>query len=139
MFGAPRLLTSTSVSRLANCSRANSLCDWKKWSVLHRVRYLSSTTTPNTSAAVSPRMSQKGRSNRMGKKITYGALGGVALVAAGVFSYMHEELGGLHGIYRSISFYSVAVPRYIEYRLLMLGSSDDLEQWYVRHALKLVI
>lgn len=51
---------------------------------------------------------------------------------AGAYSYVHNELGGPEGIYRSLSFYSAAIPRYLEYRLLQIRKAGD-DDWDELH------
>jgi aarF domain-containing kinase len=55
-------------------------------------------------------------------------VGTVAVVTAATAKTMHDEVGGMEGLKRTINFYSLAIPKYIEYRThMLLGSSD--EKW----------
>jgi aarF domain-containing kinase len=62
--------------------------------------------------------------------------GSLALTTLGGFAYIFHELGGAEGISRSISFYSLAIPKYIEYRwrqshgyIITHGQSPDDHAW----------
>jgi hypothetical protein len=52
-------------------------------------------------------------------------LGGLAVTTAGGVKYLHDHLGGTDGLYRSVSFYTLAIPKYIEYRYHMYMQSPD--------------
>ncbi len=67
--------------------------------------------------------------------IVYGLFGGMAVSAAYLVGHLQEELGGLEGIERSLSFYSVAIPRYIEYRMMQWTDSngDKNDEWEELH------
>ena len=41
---------------------------------------------------------------------------------------MHDHVGGTEGLARTMSFYSIAIPKYLEYRLHMFKESPD-EVW----------
>ncbi|GKY97632.1 hypothetical protein MPSEU_000721600 [Mayamaea pseudoterrestris] len=51
--------------------------------------------------------------------------GALAITTLGGFVYMHDELGGFEGLSRSLSFYSVAIPKYIVYRFHSWRQSPD--------------
>lgn len=55
-------------------------------------------------------------------------LGGLAVAVAGGIKYMHDHVGGTEGLYRTVSFYSFAVPKYVTYRWHMHWQSPD-EVW----------
>jgi hypothetical protein len=75
----------------------------------------------------------KGNGGTRGKHaVVYGIFSGVALSAAYLLGHWHEELGGLEGIERSLSFYSVAIPRYIEYRMMQWSNRND-DEWDELH------
>lgn len=78
---------------------------------------------------------ERSSSSSRGKHvIVYSAFGGMALGAAYFVGHLHEELGGFEGIERSLSFYSVAIPRYIEYRLMQWRDKGDRnEEWEELH------
>jgi hypothetical protein len=76
----------------------------------------------------------KGKGGTGGKHVVvYGVFGGVALSAAYLLGHWHEELGGLEGIERSLSFYSVAIPRYIEYRMMQWSNNRNDDEWDELH------
>ena len=51
------------------------------------------------------------------------AAGGLAVTVAGGIKYMHDHVGGTEGLARTMSFYSIAIPKYLEYRLHMFKES----------------
>ena len=54
------------------------------------------------------------------------ATGGAITVGAVIVKLMHDEVGGTDGLKRTASFYSLAIPAYIEYRThMMLNSSEE--------------
>ena len=59
------------------------------------------------------------------KSIWWPILGGLAVTTAGGVKYMHDHLGGTEGLYRSFSFYTLAIPKYIQYRYHMYMQSPD--------------
>lgn len=54
--------------------------------------------------------------------------GGLAVTVAGGIKYVHDHVGGTEGLARTMSFYSIAIPKYLEYRLHMFKESPD-EVW----------
>jgi ABC1 atypical kinase-like domain len=52
-------------------------------------------------------------------------LGGFLVATAGGMKYIHDHVGGTEGMQRSISFYSLAIPKYLEYRWHMWRKSPD--------------
>ena len=58
----------------------------------------------------------------------YGILGGLAVTVLGGVKYVHDHVGGTEGLARTMSFYSTAIPKYIEYRMHMILESPD-EVW----------
>jgi aarF domain-containing kinase len=58
----------------------------------------------------------------------YPVIGGLLITVAGGVSYVHDHVGGSEGLMRSISFYSYAIPKYVEYRWHMHQQSPD-EVW----------
>lgn len=77
-----------------------------------------------------------GKGSRWGKHaVVYGLFGGMAVSAAYLLGHLQEELGGLEGIERSLSFYSAAIPRYIEYRMMQWTDSngDKNDEWEELH------
>lgn len=63
-----------------------------------------------------------------GISIWYPVIGGLAMTVAGGIKYIHDHLEGTDGLVRSLSFYSFAIPKYIEYRWHMYNKSSD-EVW----------
>ncbi|CAJ1930437.1 unnamed protein product [Cylindrotheca closterium] len=58
--------------------------------------------------------------------VLYPLLGGsVVLATAGATKYVHDNVGGTEGLTRSLSFYSFAIPKYVEYRYHMYNKSPD--------------
>lgn len=55
----------------------------------------------------------------------YPIVGGFVITVAGGMQYLHSQLGGMEGVRRSASFYSVAIPSYAEYRYHMQRESPD--------------
>ena len=66
-------------------------------------------------------------SQRLFSPLVYAA-GGLAVTVAGGIKYMHDHVGGTEGLARTMSFYSIAIPKYLEYRLHMFKESPD-EVW----------
>ena len=66
-------------------------------------------------------------SERLFSPLVYVA-GGLAVTVAGGIKYMHDHVGGTEGLARTMSFYSIAIPKYLEYRLHMFKESPD-EVW----------
>lgn len=52
-------------------------------------------------------------------------IGGFLVATAGGMKYIHDHVGGTEGMKRSVSFYSLAIPKYIEYRWHMWRNSPD--------------
>jgi predicted unusual protein kinase regulating ubiquinone biosynthesis (AarF/ABC1/UbiB family) len=75
-------------------------------------------------ASTSPAQQGKGESPQF-KSIWWPILGGLAVTTAGGVKYVHDHLGGTEGVYRSASFYTLAIPSYIEYRYHMYMQSPD--------------
>jgi aarF domain-containing kinase len=55
------------------------------------------------------------------------AIGSAATASAAAVKFMHDEVGGMDALNRTVNFYSLAIPKYIQYRTHMfLGSDDEL-------------
>jgi len=54
------------------------------------------------------------------------------ITIAGGIKYCHDLFGGMEGLERSAAFYSVAIPRYFQYRFHMFQESPD-EVWDSLH------
>uniref|UniRef100_A0A7S2EI95 ABC1 atypical kinase-like domain-containing protein n=1 Tax=Ditylum brightwellii TaxID=49249 RepID=A0A7S2EI95_9STRA len=62
-----------------------------------------------------------------GRKLAYGAAAAGLATSAAIVKYVRDEVGGTEGLVRTASFYSLAIPKYIEYRMHMwYGSPDDV-------------
>jgi hypothetical protein len=60
-------------------------------------------------------------------------VGGLLITVAGGVKYLHDLFGGTEGLQRAASFYSVAIPKYAEYRYHQYQESpqhvwDDLDK-----------
>jgi hypothetical protein len=55
-------------------------------------------------------------------------VGGLAITVAGGIRYLHDLFGGTEGLRRSSYFYSIALPRYAQYRMHMFWNSPQ-ETW----------
>lgn len=54
------------------------------------------------------------------------AAGGLALTGAGVVKVVHDEVGSVEGLKRTLSFYSLAIPAFSQYKMhVFLGSSQE--------------
>ena len=72
-------------------------------------RYLSSSSTTNPNNT----------------KMLLGIAGGGIIITTGALAYVNSHVGGGDGLARTISFYSLAIPKYIEYRMHMIKESPD--------------
>ena len=73
-------------------------------------RYLSSSSTTNPNNT---------------KMLLGIAGGGLVVITTGALAYVNSHVGGGDGLARTISFYSLAIPKYIEYRMHMIKESPD--------------
>lgn len=55
----------------------------------------------------------------------YPIVGGLVITIAGGIKYCHDLFGGMEGLERAAAFYSLAIPRYVQYRFHMLKESPD--------------
>jgi aarF domain-containing kinase len=81
----------------------------------------SSAGSRNTNTNIHPR-----------QRFAMGIAGGVAIASLGSVAYLNEYLGGSEGLLRTVSFYSLAIPKYITYRYHMIMNSPD-EVWDTLH------
>lgn len=51
--------------------------------------------------------------------------GGIVVSSMGGVAYLNDYLGGGDGLLRTVNFYSLAIPKYIEYRIHMIMNSPD--------------
>ena len=61
-----------------------------------------------------------------------GIVGGGTVLTLGTIAYINDHVGGSEGLQRTINFYSLAIPKYIEYRYHMIRQSPD-EVWDKLH------
>jgi len=92
----------------------------KNWSRCGNVKY-------NSTA-----QKQKQKKRETTIPIWYGVVGGLAITVAGGIKYVHDHVGGTEGLVRTASFYSMAIPKYIIYRIHMIRESPD-EVWERLH------
>mmetsp|Transcript_7638 Transcript_7638/g.15223 ORF Transcript_7638/g.15223 Transcript_7638/m.15223 type:complete len:590 (-) Transcript_7638:71-1840(-) len=59
------------------------------------------------------------------RKMTRGIIGCLSATTVGGLLYLNDHVGGWEGLVRTVSFYSLAIPKYIEYRMHMLMNSPD--------------
>ena len=63
------------------------------------------------------------------KDVAYSICGALAITIAGGVGYVYNNVGGTtEGLERTISFYSLAIPKYLTYRAHMILESND-ETW----------
>lgn len=62
----------------------------------------------------------------------YPIVGGLVITIAGGIKYCHDLFGGMEGLERAAAFYSLAIPRYVQYRFHMVKESPD-EVWDSLH------
>jgi aarF domain-containing kinase len=58
-------------------------------------------------------------------KLSLIGTGGLMLTSAAITKYIHDEVGGTEGLKRTIAFYSLAIPKYIQYRYHQIVDSPD--------------
>jgi len=76
------------------------------------VRPSSTTNTQNTS-------------RKFNETIWFPILGALTVTTLGGIKYFHDHVGGSEGLLRSISFYSLAIPKYLVYRYHSWRQSPD--------------
>eukprot|EP00978_Attheya_sp_CCMP212_P006211 scaffold14035_cov55-Attheya_sp.AAC.2 len=94
----------------------------KNWSRCGNVKYNSTVQ----------KQKQKQKTRETTIPIWYGVVGGLAVTVAGGIKYVHDHVGGTEGLVRTASFYSMAIPKYIIYRMHMIRESPD-EVWEELH------
>ena len=114
--------------------RTRVLADTYSYSYTHRScrvpsrpSHSTSTRVLSTTARASSSGAKDDGSQRLFSPLVYAA-GGLAVTVAGGIKYMHDHVGGTEGLARTMSFYSIAIPKYLEYRLHMFKESPD-EVW----------
>lgn len=58
-------------------------------------------------------------------RVALGIVGGATVATLGGLAYLNHHVGGGDGLRRTASFYALAIPKYIEYRLHMMWDSPD--------------
>lgn len=93
-------------------------------------RLLSSSTGIKLGSAPTtiPNVASVKRDSVVKKYSMIATIGTVAVATAAAAKVMHDEVGGMEALKRTINFYSLAIPKYIEYRTHMLLRSSD-EKW----------
>ena len=66
------------------------------------------------------------------KNTMIGVASGTIITTAATITYLNNHVGGSDGLVRTVSFYSLAIPKYIQYRAHMLLQSPD-EVWDELH------
>ena len=66
------------------------------------------------------------------RRIALGIAGGAVATSACGVAYLNDYLGGGDGLLRTVKFYSLAIPKYVEYRMHMIMDSPD-EVWDKLH------
>ncbi|KAL7495014.1 hypothetical protein ACHAWT_003748 [Skeletonema menzelii] len=66
------------------------------------------------------------------RNVALGLASGTLLTTAAAIAYVNNHVGGSDGLVRTISFYSLAIPKYIQYRAHMIMQSPD-EVWDELH------
>jgi hypothetical protein len=74
----------------------------------------------------------------------YPVVGGLVITVAGGLKYFHDHFGGTEGLWRSASFYSYAIPKYVQYRWHTFKGSpdhvwDELDQETSKGALEKIL
>ena len=70
------------------------------------------------------------RSDGKARRIALSLAGGAVVTSLGGLVYLSNHVGGSEGLLRTANFYSLAIPKYIEYRMHMMMNSPD-EVWCV--------
>jgi aarF domain-containing kinase len=60
-----------------------------------------------------------------GISLWYPVVGGFVITIAGGIKYTHDHFGGTEGLNRTVSFYKIAIPKYVQYRWHMFRESPD--------------
>mmetsp|Transcript_12349 Transcript_12349/g.18653 ORF Transcript_12349/g.18653 Transcript_12349/m.18653 type:complete len:579 (+) Transcript_12349:44-1780(+) len=84
-----------------------------------------STSSPSSS-------SSSNRGGGRARNIALGLASGTILTTAAAITYINNHVGGSDGLVRTVSFYSLAIPKYIQYRAHMIMQSPD-EVWDELH------
>mmetsp|Transcript_31701 Transcript_31701/g.94856 ORF Transcript_31701/g.94856 Transcript_31701/m.94856 type:complete len:198 (-) Transcript_31701:1392-1985(-) len=85
-------------------------------------------TVSSAAAESSPKAAVVRIGDNSNSLFSYGVFGGLAVTILGGLKFVHDHVGGTEGLARTMSFYSLAIPKYIEYRMHMMKDSSD-EVW----------
>lgn len=87
--------------------------------LLKNCRSLSIAATPSEG-------SSRSQGNQRRPRYVMPIVGGLVLATTlGGIKYFHDHVGGTEGLFRSLSFYSVAIPKYLVYRYHLWRDSPD--------------
>ena len=64
-----------------------------------------------------------GGNTNKGSRVALTIVGGTILSTTAAIAYVNNHVGGGDGLLRTVSFYSLAIPKYIEYRFHMIMES----------------
>ena len=98
--------------------------------VRHQMLYTNHTTKINIGTR--RYLSSSSNSSSSKTKWALGIVGGGTVLTLGTIAYINDHVGGSEGLQRTINFYSLAIPKYIEYRYHMIRESPD-EVWDKLH------
>ena len=87
---------------------------------------------PFSTSSPSSSIINSGGSGRA-RNLALGLASGTILTTAAAITYINNHVGGSDGLVRTVSFYSLAIPKYIQYRAHMIMQSPD-DVWDELHA-----
>lgn len=93
----------------------------QRWNSSRSNHSSNSTTAQNVNSKTTPQFGNV-------ELIVLSVMGGLVMTTLGGIKYFHDYLGSTEGLWRSVSFYSFAIPKYLEYRYHMWKQSPD-EEW----------
>ena len=117
-------------------SNFSTICRQQQWMIPQRV--LSKTTHNTNHTKIYINGTRRFLSSSSSSKSTnttkwaLGIVGGGTVLTLGTVAYINDHVGGSEGLQRTINFYSLAIPKYIEYRYHMIRESPD-EVWDKLH------
>jgi aarF domain-containing kinase len=85
----------------------------------------SASTSPSSGNASAPPTTLPQNSSSQGRNWKVWGAAGTLLFGAVAAKYYHDHFGGFDGVTRSLSFYSLAIPKYIQYRYHQWKDSPD--------------
>ncbi|KAL3816331.1 hypothetical protein ACHAXA_011431 [Cyclostephanos tholiformis] len=122
MLSSLRPSTSLIISRRKNSGLSSSTV--RSFVIDDHRRRLSAAAVPRNDS-IEGGNNGNDRSQRR-RRFVLGMTGGGGVIASlcGV-AYLNEYLGGTDGLLRTLNFYSLAIPKYLEYRMHMMLDSPD--------------